>query len=77
MFKRSQAHNKFRINHSESLLDMAKKLAIFLAFLSSLEIGKNLYRLEWQKRSLNSLSQQSLTEFKKLLERVCKKEYIL
>ncbi|WP_375631934.1 MULTISPECIES: helix-turn-helix domain-containing protein, partial [unclassified Bartonella] len=31
---------KLRIDHSERLLDMAKKLDISVAFLSSVEIGK-------------------------------------
>ncbi|WP_019218667.1 helix-turn-helix transcriptional regulator [Bartonella florencae] len=31
---------KLRVDHSERLLDMAKKLGISVAFLSSVEIGK-------------------------------------
>ncbi len=55
---------KLRIDHSERLLDMAKKLDISVAFLSSVEIGKKsvpvrleekiieLYGLDKEKASL-------------------------
>ncbi|WP_273724166.1 XRE family transcriptional regulator [Bartonella sp. AU18XJBT] len=55
---------KLRIDHSERLLDMAKKLDISVAFLSSVEIGKKsvpvgmedkvieLYALDQEKASL-------------------------
>ncbi|WP_375695414.1 XRE family transcriptional regulator [Bartonella sp. AC66GZZY] len=55
---------KLRIDHSERLLDMAKKLDISVAFLSSVEIGKKsvpvgmedkiieLYGLDQEKASL-------------------------
>ncbi|MBB5074395.1 transcriptional regulator with XRE-family HTH domain [Bartonella callosciuri] len=117
----SKTLRKLRIDHSERLLDMAKKLGMSIAFLSSGEIGKKtvpvgmedkiikLYALDQETaarlrkesdasrtsftirpsnplsceifgmfvRVLDVCSQEDLEAFKKLLEKISKKECVL
>ncbi|MDM9986787.1 hypothetical protein QVL71_05985, partial [Bartonella henselae] len=63
----------FCIDCSERLLDMADKLGVSVAFLSSVKIGKKSVPVGIFVRTLENFSQQDLAEFKKLLEKVGKK----
>ncbi|WP_175868730.1 helix-turn-helix domain-containing protein [Bartonella gabonensis] len=69
---------KLRVDHSERLLDMADKLGISVAFLSSVEIGKKSVPIGMEDKiiELYALDQETASLLRKEAD-VCRKNFTM
>ncbi|MBX4335531.1 helix-turn-helix domain-containing protein [Bartonella raoultii] len=69
---------KLRIDHSERLLDMAKKLGVSVAFLSSVEIGKKSVPIGMEEKiiELYSLDQERASLLRREAD-ACRKSFTI
>ncbi len=69
---------KLRIDHSERLLDMAKKLDISVAFLSSVEIGKKSVPVGLEEKIIELYAlDQEVAEILRRKSDSCRKSFII
>ncbi|ACS51293.1 putative transcriptional regulator [Bartonella grahamii as4aup] len=69
---------KLRIDHSERLLDMAKKLDISVAFLSSVEIGKKSVPVGLEEKLIDLYAlDQEVAEILRRESDACRKSFTI
>ncbi len=69
---------KLRIDHSERLLDMAKKLDISVSFLSSLEIGKKSLPIGIEEKIIELYDlDQEVAEILRRESEACRKSFTI